>query len=247
MVATGLWDHLREIWWQGSPLLAGLSEGRQTSLPCVSSRSPTLITSVPASLSTVPLLKRVCLSCFSGAHLMFVCVLCRVDAVYCVPVPQQCCLPAGFNLSLTKPTSSKCVQPHWCHTHLEWCLLALFWWYATDFKPQPKTIQIIPWPLEAPETCDLMCRDVMWCDATMRLCSAVACWVSVTVVLLGHKVELHCGVIRTCCLECAASCWFSVACGCLWNFCSLYSVLLHTGFYPGAKDFLMPYKHNNML
>ena len=28
VVTTGLWDHLREIWWPGSPLLPGLSEGR---------------------------------------------------------------------------------------------------------------------------------------------------------------------------------------------------------------------------
>lgn len=30
----------------------------------------------------------------------------------------------------------------------------------------------------------------------MRLCSAVACCVSVAVVLLGHKVELHFGVVH---------------------------------------------------
>lgn len=42
-----------------------------------------------------------------------------------------------------------------------------------------------------PETCD-----VMRCDATMCLCSVVACCVSVSVVLLGHKVELHFDVVH---------------------------------------------------
>lgn len=64
--------------------------------------SPTLIIMCHCSVfpywSQVVCLFIVCL-CLSGAHLISVCFQCRVDAMYCVPLPKQRCLPAGVSLT----------------------------------------------------------------------------------------------------------------------------------------------------
>lgn len=76
---------------------------------------------VCASLSvyTLPLLELVCLSCLSGAHLMSVCVcvLCRVDAVCCVPCcPSSAVYQLVFAACHTPPTSADINAPLRCRT-----------------------------------------------------------------------------------------------------------------------------------